>query len=206
MQKRFGAPLEHNKGKKFPPEMLTCEEVQRLLRAPSRRAPTGVRNHALIVVLYRAGLRVSEALALWPKDVDSQAGTLRVLHGKGDKARTVGMDAEAFSALDRWLDVRGRLGINGHAPVFCTLGGGPVSAAYVRGMLPRMAKRAGIDKRVHPHALRHTMASEMRMEGRDIGDISKALGHASIATTARYLDHVAPQATIDMMRSRPWGR
>jgi integrase len=69
-------------------------------------------------------------------------------------------------------------------------------------MLPRIAKRACIDKRVHAHGLRHTLAKEMREEGIDIGIISKQLGHSSIATTARYLDHVAPISVINAMKNR----
>ena len=78
-------PIPANKGRKLPPEPLTQEEVKALIRACSKRAVTGIRNQALIVVLYRAGLRISEALALMPKDLDAQASTIRVLHGKGDK-------------------------------------------------------------------------------------------------------------------------
>ena len=193
-----------NKGRTFPPEVLTSEEVAALLKAPSRRAPTGVRNRALLTVLYRAGLRISEALDLFPKDIDLGSGTVRVLHGKGDKMRTVALDPEAQAVLELWLQKRTALGHNARQAVFCTLKGVRVSADYVRAMLPRLARRAGINKRVHAHGLRHTMASEMRTEGRDIGAISKALGHSSIATTARYLDHVNPQAVVDMMRSRTW--
>jgi site-specific recombinase XerD len=193
------------KGRKFPPEPLTTDEVKRLLKACSKRAPTGIRNAALIVVMWRAGLRCAEALALRPADVDREAGSLRVLHGKGDKCRTVGMDPEAFAMLAHWLEVRASLGHNGHAPVFCTLKGEPIEAAYVRAMLPRVARRAGIEKRVHAHGLRHTMAAELRVEGEDIGVISKQLGHASIANTARYLDHVAPVAVLEAMRKRTWG-
>ncbi len=193
-----------NKGRRYPAEVLAPEEVQRLLRAPSSRAPTGIRNRALIAVLYRSGLRISGARALVPKDVDREAGTLRVLHGKGDKSRTVGIDAGGFALVERWLDVRATKGISGRAPVFCTLQGKPIAPAYVRALLPRLAKRAGIDKRVHAHGLRHTLAAELRSEGVDIGVISKQLGHGSIATTARYLDHVAPVAVIDAMRNRTW--
>jgi integrase len=71
-------------------------------------------------------------------------------------------------------------------------------------MLKRLADKAGIEKRVHPHGLRHTHACELRQEGVDIGIISKQLGHSSTATTARYLDHIAPQAVIDIMRAREW--
>ena len=68
-----------NKGKKYPPEILTDREVQKLVQACSNRAPTGIRNRALIVVLYRGGLRIAEALALWPKDVNCTEDTIRVL-------------------------------------------------------------------------------------------------------------------------------
>lgn len=193
-----------NKGKRYPAEVLTPDEMQRLLKAPSNRAPSGIRNKALLIVLYRAGLRISEALALRPKDLNRDAGTIRVLHGKGNKSRTVGMDSEAFGLLERWLDVRASRGINGRAPVFCTLSGKPLDTSYVRVLLPRLAKKAGIDKRVHAHGLRHTLAAELRAEGVDIGIISKQLGHTSIATTARYLDHVAPARVIEIMSSRVW--
>ena len=193
-----------NKGKRYPPEPLTLDEVLRLMRVPSSRAPTGVRNRALIAVLYRAGLRINEALALYPKDIDREAGTIRVLHGKGDRSRTVGMDPEAFGLVERWLDTRAQRGINGHAPVFCTLKGRTMLSDYVRVLLPRLARKAGIEKRVHPHGLRHTMAAEMRAEGVDIGVISKQLGHSSIATTARYLDHIEPTTVIETMRNRSW--
>ena len=112
-----------NKGRKLPPEPLTPDEVKALIRACSKRAATGIRNRALIVVLYRAGLRISEALALFPKDLDAQASTIRVLHGKGDHDRVVGLDAGAWAILQLWLDRRAAAGINGHAPVFCTLKG-----------------------------------------------------------------------------------
>ncbi len=76
--------------------------------------------------------------------------------------------------------------------------------AYVRVLLPRLGRKAGIDKRVHAHGLRHTHAAQLRVEGVDIGIISKQLGHRSIATTARYLDHIAPQQVIETIRQRPW--
>ena len=125
-----------------------------------------------------------------PKDLDRRRGTMRVLHGKGDRSRTVGLDPAAFALVERWLDVRAKLpGVHRRAPLFCTLGGAPVQSAYVRALLPRLAERAGIERRVHAHGLRHTGAAELRTEGADIGVISKQLGHSSIATTARYLDH-----------------
>jgi len=77
-----------------------------LRAACSRRAPTGIRNRALLAVLFRSGLRIFEALALFPKDLDLAGGSLRVLHGKGDKARTAPLPSDAAEAVDRWLDCR----------------------------------------------------------------------------------------------------
>ncbi len=149
-----------NKGRRLPAELLSSEEVRALLRACSSRAPTGIRNRALIAVLYRGGLRISEALALLTKDVDVAQGTLTVLHGKGDRRRTVGMDPAAFALLERWMDRRRQLRLSGRRPVFCTLRGEPLDSSYVRRLLPRLAARAGVEKRVHPHGLRtHTRPS-----------------------------------------------
>jgi site-specific recombinase XerD len=89
-----------------PPEVLSEAEVVALMRACSTRAPTGVRNRALIAVMWRSGLRVSEALSLELRDLDLDAGTLRVRHGKGDKSRTVGVDEQTSALLARWIDRR----------------------------------------------------------------------------------------------------
>ena len=103
------------------------------------------------------------------------------------------------------MDVRAKLPyVYRRSTLFCTLDGEPVQTAYVRALLPRLARRAKIAKRVHPHGLRHTGAAELRAEGVDIGVISKQLGHASIATTARYLDHIQPQQVIKTMQQREW--
>ncbi len=170
-----------NKGQRYPAEILTPDEVKALIRACSGRAPTGIRNRGVIVVLYRGGLRISEALALKLKDLDRDAGTIRVLHGKGDRARTVGLDPTAFAVIDRWLDRRSSLGINSRALLFCTLDGKPLATAYVRALLPRLAKRAGIEKRVHAHGLRHTHAAELAREGVPVNMIQAQLGHACAA-------------------------
>jgi site-specific recombinase XerD len=192
-----------NKGVKFPVETLSETEVIALLKACTKGA-CGIRNQALLTLLYRGGLRNSECLVLLPKDLDRSRGTLRVLHGKGDKARIVGLDPGAWLVLQHWLDRRASLGIGDRKPVFCTLTGEPVKTAYVRGLLKRLGRKANIAKRCHPHALRHTHASELRQEGVDIGVISKQLGHSSIAITVRYLDHICPQLVVDAMKSRRW--
>ena len=175
-----------------------------LLKACSTRAPTGVRNRALIAVLWRCGLRISEALALELRDVDLQAGTVRVRHGKGDRSRTVGLDEQTTAMLARWIDRRRKLGPGARAPIFCTLQGGRIDSSYVRRMLPRLAAKAGIDRRVHAHGLRHTYAAELAREGTAINVIRDALGHTSLAVTDRYLRDVAPTHVIDTMRARRW--
>jgi site-specific recombinase XerD len=192
-----------NKGRTFPAEPLTEAEVGALLRGCSLRAPTGIRNRALIAVMYRAGLRVSEALALRLADVNLTDGTLRVLHGKGDKARTVGLDAGALDAVSRWMDKRRGYGFR-NGPLFCTLAGGPVMPGYVRDMLKRQAAKAGLEKRVHPHGLRHTHAAELVREGVPMNVIRDQLGHSSLAVTDRYLRDVAPADLIALGKSRTW--
>ena len=134
--------------------MLTEPEAVALIRACSPRAPTGIRNRALIAVLWRCGLWISEALALELRDVDLEAGTIRVRHGKGDKSRTVGIDEQTAALLARWLDRRRGLGPGARAPVFCTLKGGRLDPSYVRHLLPRLARKADVPRRVHAHGLR----------------------------------------------------
>lgn len=189
---------------KLPVEILDHDEIRSLIAACSNRAPTGIRNRALIATIYRTGLRLGEALALMPKDISAREQTIRVLNGKGRKARTVGIDVDGLAYIERWLEVRKRHGLNGRHPVFCTLSGQPVKQAYVRALLPRLAEKAGIDKRVHAHGLRHTHAAELAREGLPVNLIQQQLGHASLAVTSRYLDHIAPQQLIEAMKARSW--
>ena len=192
-------------GRKFPAEPLTPTEVQALLRACSSRASTGIRNRALIVTLWRGGLRISEALALYPKDIDAERSTLRVLHGKGDRSRTIGLDPEALAIIEKWIERRGKIGLTGRHPLFCTLRGNRVSPVYVRNLLRRIAVKVHILKRVHPHGLRHTHAFELANEGTPVHIIQQQLGHSSLATTDRYVRHLNPQAVVDAMKGRTWG-
>jgi site-specific recombinase XerD len=197
-----GWAVPPNKGRTFPPEVLTQEEIRALLTACGRSA-TGLRNRALLVVLWRAGLRVGEALALRPSDLDSEAGTLRVPHGKTGH-RTVGLDPEALALVEQWMTHRHAvLRLNGRRALFCTLGGGPLQPSYVRSLLKRLASRAGVERRVHPHALRHTMAAELLREGASVRHIQLQLGHSDLSTTAAYLESIQPLELVEMARSRP---
>jgi site-specific recombinase XerD len=201
-----GWQIPPNTGKRYPAEVLTPDEIRALIRACSNRAPTGIRNAALIVVMYRGGLRISECLALKPKDVDATQGTLHVMNGKGGRARVVGLDPEAIAVLERWLDRRSELGLNGRQPIFSTLKGQPMAASNVRHTLVYLAKRAGVERRIHPHIFRHSHAAELAAEGIPMNVIQQQLGHSSLATTSRYLQHVHPLQVVEAMQSRPtWG-
>lgn len=204
-----------NKGRRFAPEPLTPDEVRLLLAANPGKRPIAVRNRALIAVLWRSGLRVSEALALYPRDVDERAGTVNVRNGKGGTYRLANIDQEALAHLHAWMELRRSMGINGRHPIFCSIADGkggkgvrkpgqPINPAYVRALLPRLAKRAGIDKRVHAHGLRHAHATEMVAAGLPLHVIAGQLGHASTATTDAYLAKIAPAERLAAMRAAGW--
>jgi len=185
---------------KYPPEPLTLDEVRALIGACSPRCPTGLRNRALIVALWRAGLRCAEAISLAPRDLNE--GVLRIRKGKGGKSRTVALDPEAWAVLQTWLERKARMSING--PVFSTLHGEALQTSYIRNLFKRLGRKAGIAKRVHAHGLRHTFASGLADEKVDIRIIQRALGHSSLGITQRYVDHLNPTAVIDTLRARTW--
>jgi site-specific recombinase XerD len=204
--KRFGSlpgQVPANKGRRYRAEVLSQAEADALITACSATSKTGIRNRALITVLYRAGLRISEALALRPADFDPERGTVRVMDGKGHKPRTVGLDPGAMATVQRWADRRREAGIRGRV-LLCTLAGGAMSPQYARAMLARTARKAGIERRVVPHQMRHTHAAELVAEGVPIHVIRDQLGHSSLAVTDRYLRNVAPGEVIAAMQQRRW--
>lgn len=178
------------------PKTLTREEAAALLAVPNRRAPTGIRNRALLRMMYRAGLRCSEAIDLKPRDVQLEQHEVRVNAGKGDKDRIVPFDQQTAEVLDRWKSIRPK-----SEYLFCTLQGGRLDDGYVRAMVARYARRAGIEIRVHPHLLRHTFATELLKEGFSIVAIQKMLGHADLRTTELYL-HIVDEELREKMIAR----
>ena len=137
-----GWAVPPNKGKTYAPEVLTREEMRALLAACGRSA-TGLRNRALLVVLWRAGLRVGEALALRPSDLDPAAGTLRVPRGKTGH-RTVGLDPAALALVEQWATHRRAvLSVNSRRPLFCwRLRNMARSETVDTGWLARLRRRA----------------------------------------------------------------
>jgi site-specific recombinase XerD len=193
-----------NKGRRYPAEVLTPIEIQALLDACSLHPHTELRNRAFLTTLYRTGMRCSEALALEPKDVDFFNTSIRVLHGKGDRSRTVGVDPGALDIINEWIAERERRGFTITQPLFCTRTGKAMPSSYVREFIKQLGARAGIAKRVHAHGLRHTHAYELMMEGIPVSIIQRQLGHSSLATTDTYLSHIAPQQVIDAIAGREW--
>ena len=149
-------------------------------------------------------MRCSEALALEPKDVDFVGMSIRVLHGKGNRARTVGIDRGALDIVELWMREREGRGFTPFQPLFCTASGRPVLSSQVRHFIKRLGELAGISKRVHAHGLRHSHACELLMEGIPIPIIQRQLGHTSLATTDVYLSHIAPKQVIDAIAGREW--
>jgi integrase len=144
----------------------------------------------------------SEALSLRPHHIDVDTGVIQVLHGKGDRRRTVGIDAGACAVVAEWLEVRTDLAIPPGAPSFPSGRGRELSLSYLRALLPRLAAKAGVDKRGHPHGLRHTHAYELMLEGVEMPIIQRQLGHTSLATTDRCLNHIAPRQVIEAIGKR----
>lgn len=193
-----------NKGRRFPVEILTSDEVRALMGAASRRGSCGVRDRALIATLYRAGLRIREALELAPKDLELETGVIQVLRGKGGKSRVVAVDGETVALLEAWIARRTSLGLNGRQPLFCTLAGGRLSREQFSQRLKALAVRAGIEKRVHPHGLRHSRAVDLVRQGVALPVIQAAYGHSSLQTTQTYVSHIAPTEVIEAMRGGTW--
>ena len=191
-----------NKGLRYPPDPPTVDEIVAVMSAAGESAE-GVRLRALIVVLWRAGLRVSEALSLSESDLDLERGAILVRHGKGGKRREVGMDRWGWQQLDPWLSLRRTLPVG---PLFCVLRGAtrgrPCAPATIRVQLRQTAARAGVRRRFAPHQLRHAHAVEMSREGVPLVVIQRQLGHANLAITSVYLRGIDNTEIIHTIHER----
>lgn len=198
------SPLPNPQGSTVPDELLTPEEARALILAASGRAPTGIRNRALVAIMYRSGLRPGEALALVPGDVDLAAGRVSVPARKGGRGRVTGIDVPTQRLIDAWLVRRAERGIGPDARLFCTLAGEPLKAAYVRELLPRLARKAAINKRVHPLALRYANAAELAEEGMPASMIDRHLGVAPLGGARRYRRPVSQEEVAAAIADRDW--
>ena len=191
-----------NKGLRYPADPPAVEEIVAVMRRASDR-PDGLRMRGLIIVLWRAGLRISEALALAESDLDPARGAILVRYGKGGKRREVGMDPWAWEQLAPWLRLRATLPVGA---LFCILNGPtqgrPWSAPAAREQLRRIAARAGVRRRFAPHQLRHAHAVEMAREGVPLVVIQRQLGHANLGITSVYLQGIDNAEIIDTVHAR----
>lgn len=183
------------RGRKFPSEPLTSSEVRQILA--QFRGNLGIRNAALVTLLWQSGIRIASALALRPTDVGGDS--LRVLRGKGGHAATLGLTLEARRAIDDWLERREALAIDSEL-LFTTLKGEKIAPNAARELLKRAARRAGIKKRVHPHGLRASFAVQLVASGLPLNVVQEALTHRHLTTTALYLRGLRPSA-VEAVRS-----
>jgi site-specific recombinase XerD len=191
-----------NKGVRYPADPPTVEEIIAVMRVAGD-GPHGRRLRGLIVTLWRAGLRIHEALALAEADLDPRRGALLVRRGKGGRRREVGMDAWAWDELQPWLETRVQLPVG---PLFCVLTGSTRgrqwSSAGARADLRRTAAAAGVRRRFAPHQLRHAHAVELAREGVPLIVIQRQLGHSNLGITSVYLQGIDNAEIIETVHAR----
>ena len=191
-----------NKGQRYPADPPTVDEIVAVMRQAGHTRHSH-RLNALIVVLWRAGLRIHDALSLTETDLDERRGSILVRHGKNDRRREVGMDAWGWSAVEPWLADRAKLPIG---PLFCVIDG-PTrgrawSASAARIELHHLALKAGVRRRFAPHQLRHAHAVELLHEGIPLPLIQRQLGHSHLSTTGTYLQGIDTEEIISTVHAR----
>jgi integrase/recombinase XerD len=182
--------LESPKIRRNLPGYLRLEEVEKLLEQPDAKTATGMRDRAMLEVLYSTGLRVSELVSLGLSDLDSKVGCVRCT-GKGDKERIVPVGRRALGVVEKYLrDARPELVRNARAAaspaLFVNRRGSALSRVGVWKILSAYGRRAGLRVALTPHMLRHSFATHLLERGADLRSVQLMLGHADISTTQIY--------------------
>lgn len=189
-----------NKGRRYPADPPTIEEIVAVIRHAGNGLH-GDRLRGLVIVLWRAGLRIHEALLLNEGDLDRRRGSLLVRRGKGGRRREVGMDEWAWEQLQPWLDARAELPVG---PLFCIVTGPTRGRAWsntaVRAQLRHAAAQAAVRRRFAPHQLRHAHAVEMAREGVPLIVIQRQLGHTPASEYLGALSLRRPPARLHRRR------
>jgi len=164
------------------PVILELEEAQILLKQPSKRYPTGLRNKIIMSLMLHCGIRLSEVTNLRPGNINLTKGKLRVESGKGKKDRGLAIPDYLTDLLKAWRNIRPKSNY-----FFSTLKGRKLSDRYIQQMVKRYAQKAGIEKKISPHTLRHTYATQYYKQTKDIETLRRILGHSDISTTTIYI-------------------
>ena len=180
------------------PDVLSVSEVKLLLNTPDTQTPLGLRNAAMIELLYAAGLRVSELVNLKLLDINTEAGFVRVI-GKGSKERIVPIGNYAKNIIDRYVKTARSLLLKGGVShyLFVARAGKPMTRQGFWKLLKQYALQAGIAKKITPHSFRHSFASHLLEGGADLRAVQVMLGHTDISTTQIYT-HVAREHLLQM--------
>ncbi len=182
--------LESPKIRRHLPGYLRLEEVEKLLEQPDSTTPTGLRDRAMLEVLYSTGLRVSELISLGINDLDPKVGCVRCI-GKGDKERIVPVGKKALGMVEKYLRegrpqlLRSAKASSGPA-LFINRRGAALSRVGVWKILSAYGRRAGLRVALTPHMLRHSFATHLLERGADLRSVQLMLGHADISTTQIY--------------------
>jgi integrase/recombinase XerC len=169
------------------PSFLTELEAKQIVEAPDSSTPQGIRDRALLELLYASGLRVSEIVSLNVADVSLETREIRVL-GKGSKERVALMGIPAVAALDTYLRL-GRpylLSNKKNDALFINKNGTRIAVRRVQHILDHYARKAGLEKKVHPHLLRHSFATHLLDGGADLRVVQELLGHSKLSSTQIY--------------------
>jgi integrase/recombinase XerD len=182
--------LESPKIRRTLPGYLRLEEIERLLEQPDEKTPLGLRDRAMLEVLYSTGLRVSELIGLRVSDVDTKVGCVRCI-GKGDKERIVPIGRQALVMVEKYLrkarpPLCGKSKSTSSPTLFVNRRGTALSRVGVWKILSAYGRRAGLRVAIKPHMLRHSFATHLLERGADLRSVQLMLGHADISTTQIY--------------------
>ncbi len=189
------------------PSFLAIKEVFHLLESPDLSTPQGLRDRAMLEILYASGLRVSELAKLKLGDIDPSTREVRVW-GKGSKERVVLAGRPALSALDAYIQ-QGRSQLlkgKGTDSLFLNKYGKGISERSVQAIVKKHARLSGLDQRVHPHVLRHTFATHLLDGGADLRVVQELLGHQNLSTTQIYTHITQSEARKSYMKAHPRAR
>lgn len=196
-------PMQHidspKKEQKLP-SILSIEEVERLIETPDTNTVLGIRNRAILEVMYATGLRVSELIGLKLKDLHLSLGLLQTT-GKGDKERIIPLGDYAIKWIETYLDESRPLLVKDRTEehLFVNHHGHGLSRQGIWKNLKQVVQEAGITKEVTPHTLRHSFATHLLENGADLRVVQELLGHVDISTTQIYT-HITKQRMADVYR------